>query len=120
MKGVPFGFLYNSYKDNSYNPVIIENEVSRLMLDEDVERKSGIYTYIFTGDEKDLDIRSFSDKQKRESYERQHGICNHCKKYFTIDNMEADHITPWSKDGKTISENCQLLCLKCNRTKSDK
>jgi len=120
MKGVPFGFLYNKYKNIRYNPIEVENEVSKLMMDEDVERKQGIYSYIFNRDEKELHIRSFSDRQKRETYERQQGICTHCKEYFTIDNMEADHITPWSQGGKTVPENCQMLCKRCNRTKAAK
>ncbi len=65
-------------------------------------------------------IRTFSDKDKRETYEKQNGICTFCKKYFEISEMEADHITPWSKGGKTITENCQMLCLSCNRTKGAK
>ena len=90
------------------------------MIDSDVGKKSGIYHYIFTGDEKYLNIRSFEDNQKCEVYEKQAGICVHCKKHFKINEMEADHITPWSKGGKTILENCQMLCLHCNRTKSNK
>lgn len=120
MKGVPFGLLYNEYKDNEYDANKIEEEIHRLMQDEDVTRKSGIYPYIFTRDEKYLSIRTFTDNQKIESYEKQQGICVHCKEHFDIDEMEADHITPWSKGGKTTSENCQMLCLECNRRKSDK
>ena len=86
----------------------------------DVTKKSGIYLYIFTRDEKYLNIRTFTDNQKREAYEKQQGICIHCGEHFDIDEMEADHITPWSKGGKTTSENCQMLCLDCNRRKSDK
>jgi len=55
---------------------------------------------------------------KREAYERQKGICVKCKKRFEIEEMEADHITPWHEGGKTISENCQMLCKQDNRTKS--
>ncbi len=117
MKGAPFGLLYNDYKDNKYDPNEIEEEVSRLMKDEDVTKKPGIYPYIFTRDEKYLSIRTFTDNQKIESYEKQQGVCIHCKKHFDLDDMEADHITPWSGDGKTTSENCQMLCLHCNRVK---
>lgn len=124
MKGVQWGFLYNDYKNNIYNPVKIENDVSRLMMDEDVSDKKGIYEYVLTNrtkkDEKLLNIRSFTDKDKTEAYENQKGICSHCKEHFDISDMEADHITPWSKGGKTVTENCQLLCLHCNRTKSAK
>lgn len=120
MKGVSFGLLYNEFKDNKYDPKELEVTISKLMQDEDVTKKSGIYTYIFTGAEKELSIRKFTDANIRETYERQKGICVHCKDHFEIDEMEADHITPWSKGGKTVSENCQMLCMECNRRKSDK
>ncbi len=90
------------------------------MQDEDVTKKSGIYGYVLTRNEKYLNIRVFSDKMKREAYEKQKGICPNCKEHFEIEEMEADHIKPWSKGGKTIAENCQMLCKECNRRKSGK
>ena len=57
---------------------------------------------------------------KRQAYERQKGLCAKCKKHFEIEEMEGDHITPWSKGGKTSAENCKMLCKECNRRKSDK
>jgi 5-methylcytosine-specific restriction endonuclease McrA len=88
------------------------------MQDEDVTKKSGIYPYVLTRKEKYLNIRAFTDKMKREAYERQGGICPFCKKQWDISEMEADHIKPWHDGGKTISENCQMLCKEDNRTKS--
>jgi 5-methylcytosine-specific restriction endonuclease McrA len=88
------------------------------MADEDVSNKRGIYTYLLNGDERNLSIRAFTDTQKREAYERQGGVCSTCKRSFAIEEMEADHITPWSKNGRTISENCQMLCKDDNRRKS--
>jgi uncharacterized protein with ParB-like and HNH nuclease domain len=120
MKGLPFGLLYNKYKDCQYNSTEVEVKVRQLMIDEDVENKKGIYLYIFTGNEKQLQIRLFSDKQKRETYEKQKGICVHCKECFEIKRMEGDHITSWAKGGHTVSENCQMLCIKCNREKGSK
>jgi len=120
MKGVSFGILYNEFKDKKFDSKKLEKEITKLMLDEDVTKKSGIYEYVLTRNEKYLNIRAFSEKQKRESYERQKGVCKKCKKSFEIEEMEADHINPWSKGGKTISENCQMLCKQCNRTKSGK
>jgi len=121
MKGLPIGSLYNDFSDNEYPlPDQIEKTVSELMINDEVTKKSGIYPYILTDDEKYLNIRSFDNNQKREAYEKQAGICVHCKKHFEINDTEADHITPWSKGGKTTPENCQILCLYCNRTKSSK
>ncbi len=120
MKGVDFGILYNEFKDKEFDYKKIEKEITKLMQDEDVTKKSGIYPYVLTRDEKYLNIRAFIDNQKREAYERQKGICPKCKKHFEIDEMEADHIKPWHEGGKTIAENCQMLCKQDNRIKSGK
>jgi hypothetical protein len=120
MKSVGWGFLYNKFKDQKFDSKKLEEEISKLMQDEDVTKKSGIYEYILTKNEKFLNIRAFTDKQKRESYEKQKGICIKCEKEFKIEEMEADHITPWSQGGKTNSENCQMLCKNDNRIKSGK
>jgi len=120
MKGIEWGFLYNEYKDKKFDPKKLENEIKTLMQDDDVTNKKGIYWYVLTRKEKYLNIRAFSDNQKREAYERQKGICPVCKKHFDISEMEADHITPWHEGGKTIAENCQMLCKDDNRRKSGK
>lgn len=120
MKGLEWGDLYNTYKNNSYDAQKMEVEIARLMQDEDVTNKRGIYEYLLSGEERNLNIRAFSDNMKREAYERQKGICPICKNHFEINEMEADHITPWSQGGKTDAENCQMLCRDCNRRKSDK
>lgn len=90
------------------------------MADDDVTNKKGIYTYVLTRDLRFLSIRAFTDTQKRIAYEKQNGICPICKEHFEYDEMEGDHITPWSKGGKTLQENCQMLCSKCNANKSDR
>lgn len=120
MKGVDWGTLYNEFKDKKIDSKAVEELISKLMEDEDVDNKKGIYSYVLTGKEKYLNIRAFSPKQKREAYERQKGICTVCKEHFDIDEMEADHITPWHEGGKTIAENCQMLCKEDNRRKSGK
>ena len=120
MKGVDWGTLYNTYSKNTYDPAVLEAEVSKLMQDEDVTKKSGIYTYVFSREEKYLSIRAFTAQQKREAYERQKGICPVDGQKYTIEEMEADHITPWSQGGKTIASNCQMLSKEANRRKSNK
>jgi len=120
MKGIQWGFLYNEFKDQKLDSNKLQKEVTNLMEDEDVVKKKGIYEYVLTRDEKHLEIRAFSEKEKREMYEKQNGICVKCKKRFEIEKMHADHITPWSKGGKTDKENCQMLCEDCNRRKSNK
>ena len=118
MKGVDWGLLYNVFGDADLDADEIEQETARLVLDDDVQRKAGIYPYILTREEKHLNIRTFSDSMKQKVYEKQSGICVRCDDEFTIKKMEADHITPWSEGGKTSEDNCQMLCKRCNREKS--
>lgn len=120
MKGLKWGIYYNTYKVQKFDSEKLEEEITKLMIDEDVQNKKGVYSFVLTGKEKYLNIRAFSDKQKRESYERQKGICLECKEHFEIEEMEADHITPWHSGGKTTAENCQMLCREDNRRKSGK
>lgn len=120
MASVYWGELYNKFKDEKLNANKLEKEIAKLMQDEDVTKKSGIYPYVLTREEKHLNIRAFTDKMKREAYERQKGVCPFCKKKFELEEMEADHITPWHEDGKTTTDNCQMLCKQDNRTKSGK
>lgn len=120
INSVEWGLYYNRYRKEPLDPARIEAEASRLLLDDDVTKKSGIYPYILTRDERHLSIRAFTESQKMEVYARQQGICPHCKEQFDLAQMEADHIIPWSEGGKTTKENCQMLCRTCNRKKSNK
>ncbi len=120
MKGVDWGTLYNDYKDGKYDTEKIEEETAKLILDDDIKKKSGIYPYVLTRDAKYLSIRAFSDAERQKVYEKQKGVCVVCKEKFEIEEMEADHITPWHEGGKTIEKNCQMLCKECNRRKSGK
>lgn len=119
-KGIEWGELYNQYKNNNFNPNELEKKVITLMQDDEVTNKKGVYYYLITGKEKYLNIREFSSSMKREVYEKQNGICPICKNKFLFDDMEGDHITPWSLGGKTEIKNCQMLCKPCNREKSSK
>lgn len=119
MKGLEWGIYYNKYGTNAYDPKKLETRIAELLDDDDVSNQKGIYEYLLDGQEKHLNIRAFSEKMARTAYERQKGICTKCKKHFEIEQMQADHIKPWSKGGKTAAENCQMLCADCNRKKSD-
>ena len=120
MKGAEWGHLYELHSSSTWDAAELETEVARLMADSDVKKKKGIYSYVFDHDEHHLDIRAFDDNTKREVYERQKGVCKICGKVFKIEEMEADHITPWRDGGRTIADNCQMLCRECNRRKSGK
>ncbi|MBR2207361.1 MAG: DUF262 domain-containing protein [Synergistaceae bacterium] len=118
MKGLSWGIFYDHHKDEKFNPSELEEKIKKLMADDDVTKKSGIYEYLLDGQEKHLSIRTFTDTQKRTQYEKQKGICPKCGKHYSFSDMEGDHITPWSKGGKTLPENLQMLCKNCNRKKS--
>ena len=120
MKGLPWGLFYNAHKDDDLNAAELEQKISRLIKDREVTDKRGIYEYLLTGDESCLSLRQFDDDIKAEVYERQRGVCKLCGKHFAFEQMEADHINPWSAGGRTVIDNCQLLCKQCNRRKSSK
>ncbi len=120
MKGVDWGSLYDKFKGGLFDTIKLEQEIQALMIDDDVTAKKGIYPYVLTRNEKYLNIRTFTEGERRAAYERQKGICPHCGRHFELSEMEADHITPWHLGGKTIPENCQMLCKECNRRKSGK
>ena len=109
MKQVAWGVLYNKHKDDKLDAAELENKIAALMKDSDVQKKSGIYAYVLDGDEHHLGIRAFDDNTRREVYERQSGICKICGKHFEIEQMEADHITPWYAGGRTIADNSNAL-----------
>ncbi len=119
MKGLDWGILFNRYGKADYDSKALEIRVKELMEDDEVTNKKGIYEYLLSGEERKLNLRAFTDKMKREAYERQNGICPKCNQHFEFDQMEGDHIIPWSKGGKTTAENCQMLCRRCNGVKSD-
>ncbi|WP_027407629.1 DUF262 domain-containing protein [Anaerovibrio sp. RM50] len=121
MKGLPWGLFFNEHgKRTDLDPKALEKEIQRLLGDEDVTKKSGIYEYLLTGKEKCLSIRAFDRRDALAAYEAQGHKCATCGEIFEFDDMQADHIKPWSKGGKTVKENCQMLCRDCNLKKSNK
>ncbi len=122
MKSVDWGSLYDQHKDDDLDPVALEKRIEELMLDEEVTRKAGIYSYMLNGKERNLNLRAFPEKVKREAYTKQAGICadGACPektRIFKFDEMEADHVDPWHAGGKSILSNCRMLCKACNRRK---
>ena len=124
MKGLPWGIYFNKYGKAKLDAAELEKRISQLLRDDedvnDITNQRGIYEYLLDGDERHLSIRRFSDKMARTAYERQKGVCSICRKRFAFEEMQADHITPWSKGGRTTAENCQMLCADCNRRKGGK
>jgi hypothetical protein len=120
MKGLDWGRFYKEHKDEKLNAAKLEQRIVELIDDDEVNSKKGIYEYLLTDNEKTLSLRAFDQKTQVKVYEKQKSSCPVCRKHFDIGAMEADHIIPWSKGGKTVAENCQMLCKLDNRTKSGK
>ena len=124
MKGLPWGVYFNKYGTVKLDAGALEKRIAQLLRDDadinDITNQRGIYEYLLSGDERHLSIRRFSDKMARTAYERQKGVCAICGKRFAFEEMQADHIKPWSKGGHTVASNCQMLCRTCNLKKSDR
>lgn len=125
MKGLDWCHFYNEYHSNSYNSSLMNTEVKMLHEDEDVQKPKGIYEYLLCKDKDPfagrlLNLRAFDKRDKMAAYSKQDGICLICKQRFEFEEMEGDHIKPWSKGGHTTPENCQMLCKDCNGKKTNK
>ena len=125
MKGLDWLHYYNKYHNNYYNTATMKEEVRLLHEDDEVQKNKGIYEYLlckeydpFAG--RLLNLRVFDKRDKMAVYSKQNGICPICGLKFTFEEMEGDHIKPWSKGGKTTIDNCQMLCKACNSKKKNK
>ena len=118
MKSVPWNDLFEKFKDETLDSKNLEGRVKVLMQDSEVEKKAGIYSYVLTGDERELGLRTFDDNTKREAYELQNGVCPQCGEHFELGEMDGDHIVPWDQGGKTTANNCQMLCVRDNRSRA--
>ena len=138
MKGLPWGDLYEKYHKNSYDPDVVSQKLQELLADEYVNDKKGIYEYILGGctDTKLLNVRIFDNKTKTVVYNRQtadakaNGVSNcplcaighdsNKAKIWKQAEMDADHVSAWSKGGLTDISNCQMLCKTHNRAKGNR
>lgn len=118
-----WGKLYHDYHDQTYNPNDLQAEIDKLMLDDDVTSTSGIVPYVLSDetvvDQKLLHIRTFSRRDMLKKYKEQDGICPACGKHYEFNEMEGDHIVPWSAGGRTEYSNLQMLCKSDNKRKSN-
>lgn len=120
MKGLDWALLYDRYHEKTLNTAEMWKQISALMLDGEIQKQQGIIPYVLTGDEHYLDLRAFPEDIKNAVWEKQNHICPICGKEFDFEFMEGDHITPWREGGRTVIENCQMLCKECNRRKGCK
>lgn len=118
MKGLEWGLLFNAHGTRAdLDSKELEARIQELMDDYEVTKKSGIYEYLLTGDERKLSLRAFTDEIKTKVYAKQAHKCAICGEEFEYNQMHGDHIVPWSKGGKTTEDNCQMLCRDCNLKK---
>ena len=120
MKGLDWALFYDQYSKETLNTAELAQRISALMRDSEIQKPKGIIPYVLTGDERHLDLRAFPDDIKLVVYEKQNHICRLCGKEFDYEFMEGDHIKPWHEGGRTVEENCQMLCRDCNRHKGGK
>jgi len=138
MRGLEWGRLYEEYHATAYNPSEMAQEVQRLLGDPAVTNKRGIFEYLLSGGNERslLAVRVFDDKTKQAAYQRQTEVAakagvSNCPTCASVDNanrtrvwplsdMEADHVTAWSKGGATDSTNCEMLCVTHNRAKGNR
>lgn len=138
MKGLEWGRLYETYHTHQYDAADVSAIVRRLLGDYEVKDRRGVFEYIL-GDERDvklLNIRVFDEPTKKAVYaEQTHKAeesgtsnCSYCaighdankSKIWTYNDMDADHVTAWSKGGSTEKENCEMLCKSHNRAKGNR
>lgn len=112
--------MYKYHHTETLNPDELDTEIKRLLADEDVEKKKGIWEYVLDHNECHLNLRVFPESIKLKKYREQDGICPIDGKWHPYEEMEADHKIPWSKGGSTDIDNCQMIWKHANRVKSDK
>ena len=120
MKGVDWALFYDKYHEQPLDIKAMEDRISDLIGDDEIQKPNGIIPYVLTGDERYLDLRTFKDKVKKAIWEKQNHKCAICGKEFDFELMEGDHIKPWREGGRTDIKNCQMLCRQCNRSKGSK
>lgn len=138
MRGLEWGRLYEQYHEQAYDPKKVSEEVQKLYSDPYVKNRKGIFEYILGGsiDKRLLEVRVFDEATKKAVYSAQtikaeaKGISNcplcaigrdpNKEKIWSLSDMDADHVTAWSKGGKTTIKNCQMLCRTHNQAKGNR
>lgn len=138
MRGLEWGRLYETYRKQPYNPKEVSEKVQALYADPYVKNRRGIFEFILGGstDTKLLDVRVFDEATKKSIYAQQtkqaenEGVsnCPFCAighdanktRIYRLAEMDADHVSAWSKGGATDKTNCQMLCKSHNRAKGNK
>ena len=138
MKGLEWGRLYETYKKQPYSPQNVSQQVKKLYSDSYVKNRKGVFEFILGGstDTKLLDVRVFDEVTKKTVYAKQKNeaeknVVSNCplcalgnnankNKIWSLAEMDADHVSAWSKGGATAITNCEMLCKTHNRAKGNK
>ena len=138
MKGLEWGRLYEEHHGKSYDPKKLLGAVNKLAADDRVKSRKGIFEFLLGGsvDTKLLDVRVFEIYVKRAVYAKQkqkaegkgESNCPLCavghgankKRIYKFEEMDADHVSAWSKGGDSSAKNCQMLCITHNRAKGNR
>ena len=138
MQGLNWGELYERFHSLPLNHTELSQKVRELMHDDFVGNRRGVFEYVLGGcqDTKLLNVRLFDKPTMRKVYQQQtdkakaEGVsnCPYCaighdqnaRRIWKLDEMDADHVTAWSKSGSTDIENCQMLCKTHNRAKGNR
>lgn len=138
MQGLEWGRLYEAYHSKSYNSQKMSDDVQKLAADDYVTNGKGIFEYLLGGstDKKLLAVRVFDEKTKRTAYNKQtqavrgegKSNCPLCAighdankaRIYDLDEMDADHVSAWSKGGDSSAKNCEMLCKTHNRVKGNR
>ena len=137
MQGLDWGQLYEQHHSKPYDPASVSAEIARLYGDPYIKNRRGVFEYVLGGlkDTKLLDIRVFDEATRRAAYANQtkaseaNGTSNcplcavghaaNKSKIWRFAEMDADHVTAWSKGGGSTAENCQMLCVSHNSAKGN-
>ena len=138
MASLKWGVLYEKYHKNAYDPAAVAAKVKELRDDDCVYNKKGVYEFVLGGcqDTRLLEVRCFDERIKKAVYAQQtedaqaHNVSNcplcaighdaNRTRIYKLSEMDADHVTAWSKGGATDISNCQMLCQTHNRSKGNK
>lgn len=138
MCGLEWGRLYREYHANAYSKDMVTKRVDELLADTQITNRKGVFEYILGGENNTslLNVRVFDEKTKKSVYDKQTktakekdtsncplcavGYDNNAKRIYKLNEMDADHVTAWSKGGATDAANCQMLCKTHNRAKGNK
>ena len=117
MQGVEWGLLYNRFKN--IDKTGLDAKVNEILDTNEISNEKYVYEAVLSGNMNLLQARAFPESDRKIKYKEQDGICPICHQKFAFEDMAGDHIIPWSKGGKTVYGNLQMLCKTCNAAKSD-